>query len=138
MTGYTFSHLELVADIAFPNGVRGDTVLRVTPLEEGSIGTVAPFKAAYSAQRFGEMAAGMAKHPSELLETEFHFRTRRGLKLEIVLKPGIYLTDHYLEAAEEMRNMRGYNSLPAEFRKQVEQSYEEMRRAREGIGASSK
>jgi hypothetical protein len=50
------------------------------------------------------------------------------LRIEILLTPKAMLTNEYFESAGEMKEMRGYDSLPQAFRKEAEKAYVEMRR----------
>jgi len=74
------------------------------------------------------MCGGMTTPPSEVISGAYWYGERRGMRMEILLTPKAMLTNEYFESAGEMKEMRGYNSLPEEFRKQAAESYEEMRK----------
>jgi hypothetical protein len=48
--------------------------------------------------------------------------------MEILLTTKAMLTNEYFESAGEMKEMRGYDSLPQAFRKEVEKAYEDIRK----------
>ncbi|MEO7453658.1 MAG: hypothetical protein ABIV13_02715 [Fimbriimonadales bacterium] len=130
--GQSPSELELDGIYAMATGLRADSVVRIIPITAGCVGLKDPFPSAYSASELGDICVGFRKPPAEMMAGTYWYGERRGVRMEILLTPKAMLTNEYFESAGEMKEMRGYNSLPEEFRKQVETSYEEKRRLRGG------
>ena len=126
--GQTPSSLELNGNFAVPNGLRADSIIRVVPSLEGCVGLKEPFPNSYTAEELGWMCAGMQKPPAEVVTAPLWYGQRRKLRVEILLTPKAMLSNEYYESASEMKEMRGYESLPENFRKEVEKAYEEMRK----------
>jgi hypothetical protein len=60
-----------------------------------------------------------------MMADPYWYGERRGVRMEILLTSKAMLSSEYFESAGEMKEMKGYSSLPAEFRKEVEKAHEE-------------
>lgn len=127
--GHSPSQLQRHANFAFPSGLPANAVVRIIPNSSGCVGLKEPFPTAYSAEGLGWACGGYEKPPREMMAGTYLYGERRGVRLEVLLSPALMLSNQYFEAARDMKEMRGYDSLPAEFRKEVERGYEEMRKA---------
>jgi hypothetical protein len=119
--------IDLNGHFALPNGLRADSMIRIIPTIEGCIGLKEPIPNSYTAEELGWMCGGMETRPSEVVKGPYWYGQRRKLRIEILLTPKAMLSNEYHESASEMKEMRGYESLPKDFRKEVEKAYEEMR-----------
>jgi hypothetical protein len=63
-----------------------------------------------------------------MMANPYWYGERPGVRMEILLTPKAMLTNEYFESAGEMKEMRGYDSLPQAFRKEVEKAYEDIRK----------
>lgn len=123
--GQTATSLERNGNYALPDGLRADSIVRIIPITAGCVGLRQPFPNAYSAEELGWACGSYRKSPTEMMADSFWYGERRGVRVEMLLTPKAMLSSEYFESAGEMKEMKGYSSLPAEFRKEVEKAYEE-------------
>ncbi len=123
--GQTATSLERNGNYALPYGLRADSVVRIIPITAGCVGLKQPFPNAYSAEELGWACGSYRKSPTEMMADPYWYGERRGVQVEMLLTPKAMLSSEYFESAGEMKEMKGYSSLPAEFRKEVEKAHEE-------------
>jgi hypothetical protein len=127
------SQLELNGIYAMANGHRADSVVRIIPITAGCVGLKDPFASAFSASELADICVGFRKRPAEMMANPYWYGERRGVRMEVLLNPKVMLSNEYFESASEMKEMKGYSSLPTEFRKEVERSYEDALKGRGGL-----
>ena len=126
--GHQPTDIERNANVALRGEVPSTAVVRISPVSAGSVGTNVPYPNTYSAEELGQACAGYRKPPNVMMEGNYFFGKRNGLLLEVFLTRELMLTNRYLETAHEMKEMRGYDALPADFRQEVERAYEDARK----------